>query len=91
MKKTAIIIAAIGALTTTAVPAFAQSHQERRPAARHDDHSGRNDDTPPPAHWNRGKNEWSHHVAACKARYHTYNARTDMFYARPGVKKRCRL
>lgn len=31
------------------------------------------------------------HVSRCKARYRTYNARTDMFYARPGVRRRCRL
>lgn len=31
------------------------------------------------------------HVRRCKARYHTYNPSTDMFYARPGVKQRCKL
>jgi hypothetical protein len=31
------------------------------------------------------------HVSRCKARYRTYNPRTDMFYARPGVRRRCRL
>jgi hypothetical protein len=31
------------------------------------------------------------HVQRCMARYKTYNPRTDMFYARPGVLAKCRL
>jgi nucleoid-associated protein YgaU len=31
------------------------------------------------------------HKQACAARYKTYDPATDMFFARPGVKQRCRL
>lgn len=34
---------------------------------------------------------WERHVRACQRRYRTYNPRTDMFVARPGVMRRCRL
>jgi len=45
----------------------------------------------PPSGYNGAASDWSRHVAACQARYRTYDPRTDMFFARPGVQARCRL
>lgn len=45
----------------------------------------------PPQGYSGSASDWSRHVAACQARYRTYDAATDMFYARPGVQARCRL
>jgi hypothetical protein len=46
----------------------------------------------PPRHWgDRGRDRWERHVDACLKRYRSYNPRTDMFYVRAGVQRRCRL
>ncbi|MET0137962.1 MAG: BA14K family protein [Sphingobium sp.] len=44
----------------------------------------------PPRHWSK-QGDWYRHVRACQMRYRSYNARTDMFFIRRGVQRRCTL
>jgi BA14K-like protein len=45
---------------------------------------------PAPRYWG-ARVGWNRHVAACFARYRSYNPRTDTYVVRRGVTARCRL
>jgi len=71
----------------------ASPDQPTTPASAGSDWSstGRANASSPPAGYEGPPSDWMRHAAACRARYRTYDPRTDMFFARPGVPARCRL
>lgn len=84
-----LTLAAIAALSPSV--AFAQPHQNDHKAAHQAPaHRPTAHPAPAPQHGRATPHRMSH-AERCRARFRSYNPRTDRYVVRPGVTRRCTL